>query len=124
MSTVRDPVFGCLIATGRKDRDGYAFCGRTRAHIAAWVRTRGPVPDGLELDHLCRVRACCAVHHLEPVTRSEQEKRKFLHYRLRRTHCPAGHALVGSNRILTSFGGIVCRSCNNAAATSKEAGEQ
>lgn len=115
MSAVRDPVFGCLLAQGRRDREGYAFHGKTRAHIVAWVAANGPVPDGLELDHMCRVRHCCAVHHLEAVTRAEQEKRKFLRYRLRRTHCPTGHELSGSNRIVTSAGGIVCRACNHAA---------
>lgn len=50
MSAVRDPVFGCLLAQGRRDRDGYAFKGATRAHIAAWVEANGPVPEGSRAD--------------------------------------------------------------------------
>jgi hypothetical protein len=114
LSVERDPIFGCELATGRRDRDGYAFHGTTRAHIAAWVKANGPVPPGLELDHLCRVRHCCAVHHLEPITRSEQERRKSWRYRSRMKQCPRGHDLA-TNGIVTPEGGRVCRACNRAA---------
>jgi hypothetical protein len=40
------------------------------AHRVAWLMFVGPVPDGLELDHLCRNRSCVNPDHLEPVTRS------------------------------------------------------
>lgn len=40
----------------------------TRAHRMYWEAVNGPVPDGMELDHLCRVRACVNPDHLEPVT--------------------------------------------------------
>lgn len=116
MSTERDPVFGCELATGRRDREGYAFHGQARAHIAAWVAAHGPVPDGKELDHLCRRRHCSALHHLECVTRSENEKRKRWQYRARRTHCPRGHALA-EHGVVTPEGGRVCRACNREAAT-------
>lgn len=112
MSTERDPVFGCLLATGRRDREGYAFHGRTRAHIAAWTAARGPVPPGLELDHLCRRRHCTALHHLEPVTRAENERRKSWARRAGRKTCPAGHQLDITTRVVTPEGGIVCRRCN------------
>src|SRR5690348_15795085 len=84
VSVERDTTFGCELATGRRDKDGYAFHGQTRAHIAAWERAHGPVPNGLVLDHLCRRRHCCAVHHLEAVTQSENERRKSWSYRARR----------------------------------------
>jgi hypothetical protein len=109
-----DPIFGCHIATGRRDRDGYAFHGSTRAHIAAWTREHGPVPDGKVLDHLCRRRACCAPHHLEAVTQSENERRKSWAYRSRIARCPRGHDLR-TNAILTPEGGRVCRQCNREA---------
>lgn len=111
MSSVPDPIFGCLLAQGRADAEGYAFHGRARAHIHAWISAHGPVPDGLELDHLCRRRNCIATHHLEPVTRAENELRKSWRYRARRKLCPRGHELE-SNRVTTPEGGIVCRSCN------------
>lgn len=111
MSTERDPIFGCELWTGKLDRDGYGYHGRSRAHIVAWVARNGAVPSGLELDHLCRRRACVALHHLEAVTRSENELRKSWRYRARRKVCPAGHELE-RNRIKTPEDGIVCRQCN------------
>ena len=114
MSVERDPTFGCLLATGRRDKDGYAFCGTTRAHITAWVKANEKIPPGLELDHLCRRRHCTALHHLELVTRGENEMRKSWRYRARRKLCPAGHELA-VNRIVTPEGGAVCRACNRAA---------
>lgn len=41
------------------------------AHRALWERTNGPIPEGLELDHLCRVPACVRPDHMEPVTHRE-----------------------------------------------------
>jgi hypothetical protein len=114
VSTERDPVFGCELATGRLDRDGYAFHGRTRAHIAAWERANGPVPPGKELDHLCRRRHCVAVHHLEPVDRRENERRKDWTYRVKRTRCPRGHDM-GLHHQVTPERGVVCRMCNRDA---------
>jgi len=114
MSTVRDPIFGCELATGRLDRDGYAFHGKTRAHIVAWIAAHGPIAPGLELDHLCRRRACCALHHLELVNRGENERRKNWRHRARRSTCAAGHDLRSSG-VVTPEGGRVCRACNLAA---------
>lgn len=45
------------------------------AHRMMYLKQVGPIPEGLELDHLCRVRACCNPHHLEPVTRAENVRR-------------------------------------------------
>src|SRR5262245_62623666 len=83
VSAIRDPLYGCLLATGRLDREGYSFKGKTRAHIAAWVAINGPVPAGRVLDHLCRRRHCAEPLHLEPVTQRENEFRKRLGFRLR-----------------------------------------
>jgi hypothetical protein len=109
-----DPIFGCELVTSRLDRDGYAFHGKTRAHIVAWVAKHGAVPAGLELDHLCRRRNCRAVHHLEAVTRGENEMRKLARYRMRRLTCPNKHDLK-LNGIVTPEGGRVCRQCNREA---------
>lgn len=114
MSTLHDPVFGCELVTSRLDRDGYAYHGKTRAHIAAWVAKHGPVPSRLVLDHLCRRRNCKATHHLEAVTQRENERRKDWAYRTRRTHCARGHAM-SENTVVTPERGIVCRSCNRDA---------
>jgi hypothetical protein len=114
VSSERDPIFGCELVTSRLDKDGYAYHGKSRAHLVAWERVHGQVAAGMELDHLCRRRNCKALHHLERVARSEQELRKSWRYRARRTHCPRGHELA-TNRIVTPEGGCVCRQCNRDA---------
>lgn len=59
--------------------DGYGrvtFGGKARrAHVAVYEQERGHVPDGLQLDHLCRVRSCVNPDHLEPVTNAENCRR-------------------------------------------------
>jgi hypothetical protein len=110
-----DPIFGCVIASGRLDKDGYAFHGKTRAHIHAWEQEHGAVPEGLVLDHACNNRACKAVHHLEPVTQSENLKRRRFSYRSRLQRCPRGHDLRLQG-VVTPKGGRVCRQCNRDAA--------
>jgi hypothetical protein len=109
---IADPVFGCELVT-RVDKDGYGLVGRDRAHILAWVNEHGPVPDDRVLDHLCRRRNCKALHHLEPVTQSENEKRKHLSYRMQRTHCARGHSLTDA--LMTLEGGRLCRTCHHEA---------
>jgi len=73
------------------------------AHRHAWEAVNGPVPEGLELDHLCRNRACCKVSHLQVVThrvnglRGEGVCAKYA----RKVTCDKGHQLVakpGSTR--------------------------
>jgi hypothetical protein len=114
VSTERDPVFGCELWTGRLDRDGYGFHGQSRAHLVAWSLAHGPLPEDRELDHLCRRRRCVALHHLEQVTRIENEKRKSWTYRIQRALCPRGHDLK-LHRQVTPERGIVCRACNREA---------
>ena len=67
---------------------------KVRAHRLAYEAFVGPIPDGLELDHLCRQRPCCNPEHLEPVTHLENLRRgKPVHV----THCPRGHAYNAEN---------------------------
>lgn len=119
LSTRIDPVFGCDLVLGPLDRDGYGTVGRQRTHIVAWVEANGPVPESMELDHTCRRRNCRALHHLELVTRSENEKRKSWKYRAKQTHCPHGHTMADA--LVTPEGGRLCRSCEKEARHSTAA---
>ena len=65
----------CLIWTGAKNGDGYGQLranGRvTKAHRYAWECENGPIPDGMEIDHICHNRACVNVDHLRLATHQQ-----------------------------------------------------
>lgn len=87
------------------------------AHRWMYEQRRGPVPAGLELDHLCRNTVCVNPDHLEPVTHRENVLRGIAPAAIhaRKTHCPRGHKLAGEN--LRSYelrmGRRICRQCKN-----------
>ncbi len=115
---------GCWVWTAAKDGDGYAhfdWHGEVElAHRVAYQVLVGPIPDGLTLDHLCRVRACVNPQHLEPVTNRENLLRGngFSGVNARKTHCAKGHAYDEANTYHRPSGGRDCRKCN-AASTAK-----
>lgn len=87
----------CWIWQGARSRNGYSNIGigghNMTAHKAMYEREVGPVPEGKELDHLCRVRDCVNPAHLEPVTRGENMQRGVE----ARTHCRRGHEYNEAN---------------------------
>lgn len=103
----------CWEWLGSHDRNGYAIFGRTVAHRVAYALTSGPVPDGLELDHLCSNRGCVNPAHLEPVTRRENvhRSRSFAAINARKTHCPKGHPYSGDNLYVSRSGDRHCVTC-------------
>lgn len=66
---------GCWLWSGSTNGHGYGRLARSGklhgAHRFAYEHFIGPIPNGLDLDHLCRVRLCVNPSHLEPVTRGE-----------------------------------------------------
>lgn len=84
--------------------------GRLRgAHVIEWEKENGPVPKGMDLDHLCRQKPCVRPDHLEPVTRRENIRRGIKG--VLTTHCPQGHAYDSQNTYITPSGHRRCRAC-------------
>jgi hypothetical protein len=83
---------------------------RRAAHRVVYELLLGPVPVGLVLDHLCRVRLCVNPHHLEPVTDEENIDRSPVHNGAK-THCKRGHDFTTANTYLQPSGGRRCRTC-------------
>jgi hypothetical protein len=84
-----------------------------RAYRITYETLVGPVPNGLELDHLCRVRACVNPGHLEPVTHRVNTLRgeTVAARNARATHCPAGHPYDEVNTYADRLGRRSCREC-------------
>ncbi len=85
----------------------------------------GPIPEGLTLDHLCRVRACVNPDHLEPVTNRENILRGcgVAATNARKTHCLRGHAFTKANTYIPYFGRRICRTCRRLRTNARQARE-
>jgi len=119
----KDPETGCWEWTAGKSSQGYGVVhsdGKQRlVHRVSWELERGEIPAGLQIDHLCRNRACCNPDHLEPVTGRENVLRSPTAptaINARKTHCDAGHPLEGANLDSYALGRGVraCRECSRA----------
>lgn len=89
-----------------------------KAHRAVYEALVGPIPEGLTLDHLCRVRRCVNPAHMEPVTSRENTMRGLgpASINARKTHCKRGHYLSGTNlRTYKDTGYRQCLACAKAA---------
>jgi hypothetical protein len=104
---------GCWMWQGARAR-GYGVIsigGKNKgAHRVSYEMLVGPVPDGLQLDHLCREHACINPLHLEPVTASENKQRDC-NQNTRKTHCDSGHPFDAENTYHDSRGWRGCRAC-------------
>lgn len=106
----------CWLWTACSQDGGY---GRFRAkgethqaHRLAYEHYIGPIPDGLEIDHLCRVRGCVNPAHLEAVTHAENVRRGNSGINNRsKVKCAQGHDYAGANLWIHPSGKRVCRKC-------------
>jgi hypothetical protein len=111
----KDGPNGCWLWLASIDAHGYSHAGKGRlAYRLAYQLVRGPVPAGLELDHLCRNKLCVNPDHLEPVTHAENVRRGALHRR--RVTCEAGHLLALTRKVVNgrSKGCRVCKQMRDA----------
>lgn len=102
---------GCWLWTSKLDWTGYGrvqWRGKGhRAHRVMYQLLRGPIPEGLEPDHLCRVKRCVNPDHLELVTHAENLRR---HYAPLVAACPHGHVYDEANTFM-DHGKRRCREC-------------
>ncbi len=110
---VCDPATGCWLWTGRKSR-GYGYCSHGIGneyivHRLVYQLLKGPIPEGLTLDHLCRTRHCANPSHLDPVTLGENVRRGAA---ATKTECKYGHALAGDNLYWRNGRLRGCRECH------------
>lgn len=115
----RVPFTTCWLWNGTMNPDGYGFFNvaqrkMVRAHRFAYKLMVGPIPGGLQLDHLCRERSCVNPAHLEPVTTGENTRRGVgrTATNARKTACKRGHPFTPENTYLS--GGLrECRICKH-----------
>jgi hypothetical protein len=114
---------GCWQWTASVNHHGYGDfapgegrSGAVRAHRWAYEHFVGPIPEGLQIDHLCRNRRCVNPAHMEPVTSATNTHRGMAPAAVnaRKTHCSrAGHPLSGPNLLVDSKGKRRCRACRS-----------
>lgn len=115
---------GCWNFMGARLPTGYGYVGvgstkdgtarHEYTHRLTYQHFVGPIPDGHQVDHLCRNRSCCNPEHLEAVTIQVNQLRGFSvsGVNARKTHCPKGHELSGDNVVpRKGTGARGCRKC-------------
>ena len=125
----RIPECGCWIWTGAMHRNGYGKIKASNSrkvtfpHRVVFELVKGKIPDGLQIDHLCRVRACVNPEHLEPVTSRENLRRAGIIDALvaraksikQEGVCSQGHSLTPENvYTYPGTGASHCRQCHAA----------
>ena len=125
----------CWVWTAFINPDGYGIFGigsrtdgsRRIIHAHRWIylQTYGSIPDGYEIDHLCKNRACVRPDHLEAVSHKVNSQRADLsgngEWQRIKTHCPQGHPYTPENTH-TYRGMKKCRTCDKLRHQAKRKG--
>ena len=125
---------GCWTWTGRTNDNGYGVLevgsrvdrtkGPVLIHRLAYELGKGPIPDGLEIDHLCRNRRCANISHLEAVTHIVNVHRGNVTVYVpleiaANQSCKHEHKFTVENTYCDPKGKLHCRRCNADAASRK-----
>lgn len=106
----------CWVWSAQRLKTGYGITSiKMRpclAHRVLYTWHVGPIPDGLEIDHLCRSRSCVNLAHLEAVSHRVNMLRgdTVVARKAANTHCPHGHPYSGDN-LRSTKGGRRCKEC-------------
>lgn len=107
-------VEACWLWAGTTTGGYGRFCAGSRrtviAHRWAYEHLIGPVPEGLQLDHLCQTRRCVNPWHLDPVPALVNVRRAPKHH-ANTVECPRGHDYA-THGFINAVGRRVCRPCN------------
>jgi len=108
---------GCWVRESSLIKGGYSVLSvdgkLVFAHRYAHEFWNGPIPDGFEVDHLCRQPACCNPEHLEAVTPRVNWERSQSRTRINalKAECLRGHPFDKENTYVDPSGGRTCRAC-------------
>jgi hypothetical protein len=91
-----------------------------KIHALAYELWVGEVPEGMELDHLCRNPPCFNPAHLEAVTHQENLRRAYPE----KSECFKGHPYVDGSFRIDSQGRKKCRACRRERAATQRARRQ
>jgi hypothetical protein len=106
---------GCWPWTGYKNAKGYGFHGSATAHAIMYKAVYGPVPRGMNIDHVCNNTSCVKPSHLAAVTpRANVLRGKTVAaFNAAKTHCKRGHEFTEDNIYRSKFG-RQCKTCVRA----------
>lgn len=114
--SIPEPNTGCWLWIGAVLKNGYGVASRdgrsALAHRVSYEAHIGPIPDGMHLDHLCRMRCCVNPDHLEPVTPAENLRRG----EGQKPHavCRRGHPMTPDNLVYDNGHIRRCATCSRA----------
>lgn len=115
-----EPATNCHIWTGHKSHQyGVSrMAGRNvTVHRAIWAHFRGPIPEGLQLDHTCGAKLCCNVDHLRVVTARENSLAATSNNMAARNHRRVKCPLCGGPYSAFPNGTRYCKPCRHAQRT-------